>query len=139
MLVLNNFVFFLIGASLWHAIGITMSLQMIIYFPMKHNYPPSCLSRFFKNFQIVVGKQPYIDIQKIILGITAADLEPIGVTPYRFERQGFVSFNMFYNCIEILIIFAILIASVILLFIIRLTCYKNSSVVWYEQRHRWKN
>lgn len=119
ILVLNNFIFFLIGASLWHTIGITMSLQMIIYFPMMHNYPPSCLSRFFKDFQIVVGKQPYINFQKIFLGLTSEDLQPTGATPYRFERQGFVTFNMLYNCIEILVIYAILLISVIILFIIR--------------------
>ena len=115
ILVINNFCFFLIGASLWHTIGISMSLQMVIYFPFMHNYPPSCLTKFFKDFQIVVGKQPWLNLQKYILGLTSDDLQPVGATNYRFDRQGFVSYNMLYNSIEMLMLAALFLASVMIL------------------------
>mmetsp|Transcript_30458 Transcript_30458/g.34880 ORF Transcript_30458/g.34880 Transcript_30458/m.34880 type:complete len:136 (+) Transcript_30458:1424-1831(+) len=119
-LVINNFSFFLIGASLWHTIGITMSLQMIIYFPMMHNYPPSCLSKFFKDFEITIGKVSWFNVQQLILGITDADLIPDGTTNYRFERQGFPRYNMLYNAIEMLMLYAVALGSVIAIFIIRI-------------------
>mmetsp|Transcript_37333 Transcript_37333/g.36931 ORF Transcript_37333/g.36931 Transcript_37333/m.36931 type:complete len:125 (+) Transcript_37333:1432-1806(+) len=106
-LVINNFTFFILGASLWHTIGITMSLQMIIYYPMMHSYPPSCLSRFFKDFQVTIGKMEWFDIRKFLLGTEEADLVKDGTTNYRFERQGFIRYNMLYNAIELLFIYAV--------------------------------
>ena len=137
-LVINNFFFFIIGASLWHTIGITMSLQMIIYFPMLHNYPPSCLSKFFKDFQITIGKTPWLDIQNLVLGLTDDDRVPMGWTNYRLERQGFISFNMLYNSIEMLMLFAFFIALIIFVFIIRCLCCCQQQVSWYETRFRWE-
>ena len=110
VLVINNFTFFLIGASLWHTIGITMSLQMIIYFPMMHNYPPSCLSKFFVDFEITVGKQEFWDIRHFLLGTTAEDVVKDGTTNYRFERQGFTRYNMLYNAIELLFVWGVMLA-----------------------------
>lgn len=118
-LVINNFTFFVIGASLWHTIGITMSLQLIIYYPMMHNYPVSCLSKFFKDFQITIGKTPWFDFRKRLLGVTDAELLPDGSTPYRFERQGFVRYNMLFNAIELILLYGIGLASIIVMFFIR--------------------
>ena len=136
-LVINNFSFFLIGASLWHTIGITMSLQMIIYFPMMHNYPPSCLPRFFKDFEITIGKVSWFNVQELILGVTSADLVPNGSTPYRFERAGFVRYNMLYNWIELLMLYAVALASVVVIFLLRIVTCNNSLIAFYEWRHRW--
>jgi len=121
-LVINNFTFFIIGASLWHTIGITMSLQMIIYFPMMHNYPPSCLSKFFKDFEITIGKVDRYNIQEWLLNLKASDLVKDGTTNYRFERQGFVRYNMLYNAIEVLFIWGVALVFVVLIFILRILC-----------------
>ena len=121
-LVINNFTFFIIGASLWHTIGITMSLQMIIYFPMMHNYPPSCLSKFFKDFEITIGKHDRYNIQKWLLNLKDSDLVKDGTTNYRFERQGFVRYNMLYNAIEVLFIWGVALVFVVLIFILRILC-----------------
>mmetsp|Transcript_5604 Transcript_5604/g.6337 ORF Transcript_5604/g.6337 Transcript_5604/m.6337 type:complete len:260 (+) Transcript_5604:1131-1910(+) len=119
-LVINNFAFFIIGASLWHTIGITMSLQMIIYFPMMHNYPPSCLSKFFVDFEITVAKSHWFDIRKLVLGTTAQDLVPDGTTNYRFERQEFTRFNMLYNAIELIFVWVVALIFVVLIFLLRI-------------------
>jgi hypothetical protein len=137
-LVINNFSFFLLGASLWHTIGITMSLQMIIYFPMMHNYPPSCLSKFFKDFQITIGKASWFNIQRFMLGLTDEDLVPDGTTNYRFERQGFVRYNMLYNGIEMLLLWAVALASILVILAIRFICCNNTNVKAYEHRHRYE-
>lgn len=119
-LVVNNFIFFIIGASLWHTIGITMSLQMIIYYPMMHNYPPSCLRRFFKDFQVTIGKMEWWDIRKFILGTTQNDIQPDGTTNYRFETQGFTRYNVLYNAIELIFIYVAALVFCLILFLIRL-------------------
>jgi hypothetical protein len=137
-LVINNFSFFLIGASLWHTIGITMSLQLIIYFPMMHNYPPSCLSKFFKDFHITIGKASWFNIQEMVLGITEEDLVKDGSTNYRFERQGFVRYNMLYNAIELLMLYACALGSVVVVFLLRIATCNHPLVAKYEKRHRWE-
>lgn len=104
---------------------------------MMHNYPPSCLSKFFVDFMIVVGKQPWFDIQSMILKITDEDLVKDGTTNYRFERQEFVRYNMLYNAIELLMLYAVALASVVALFIIRILLCNHHLIAWYEHRHRW--
>jgi hypothetical protein len=115
-----------------------MSLQMIVYFPMMHNYPPSCLSSFFVDFMITLGKNDWFNLQSYLLGTTDADLVKDGTTNYRFERQGFVRYNMLYNAVELLFIWVVALAVAVVILLVRILCCNSASVAIYESRYRWE-
>jgi hypothetical protein len=73
-----------------------------------------------------------------MLNLGDADLVPDGTTNYRFERQGFVRYNMLYNAIEMLLAWAIALACVVVLLLLRIFCCNNPSVAVYEYRFRWE-
>jgi len=58
-LFLFNGFFYFCGTSIWHTIGITMGFQMIVYYPLWMNWPPSCLSYFLVWLKLSLGQ--YLD------------------------------------------------------------------------------
>jgi len=64
-LFLFNGFFYFCGTSIWHTIGITMGFQMIVYYPLWKNWPPSCLSYFLVDLKLSLGLYltgPLIDL-----------------------------------------------------------------------------
>ena len=78
-----NLFFYFCGTSIWHVIGITMGFQMICYYPLFMNWPPSCLSYFLVTLKISLGK---IDFLPFMRWIFFMDQEPNdGTANYRFD------------------------------------------------------
>ena len=110
---------------------------MITFMPFFRNYPPSCLSFFLKDMQISYGKSIF---PFPLIGILFGHFENYddGTTNYRYSRQGYTNFNFLINGGEMLCLYLAILATIPVMYLIRICCHKNTDVYWYESRWRWE-
>lgn len=137
LLVICNFITFIVGSCLWHTIGITMGIQMLTYMPLLKNYPPSCLSNFMVDMQVSLGKNllPFPPLA-LLFGITENWND--GTPNYRFQRGNIINFNFLINGGEIICIVIAAYLTIPVVALSRVIFHKNTDVYWYESWWRWE-
>ncbi len=136
LLILSNFFWYFCGVSIWHTIGISMGFHMIVYYPLWEIFPPSCLSFFLVKMKISLGHTPLIENTMDWLGLWD-EIVPDGSANYRFERQAWISSNFIDQAGHLLFIWVVLMATVPIMFILRIICFRSKFAGWYASRWAW--
>jgi hypothetical protein len=88
--------------------------------------------------QISLGKHILFRSKPIGILFDLTDNYDNGATNYRFDRQGMSNFNFLLNGGEMIVIFAMILISILAVFIVRLIFHKNENIKRYESRWRWE-